>query len=157
MSTQINPAVSEAVAAQSIPMMAQVYVRLRHRLREVETLLDQVVRGELLDEAGDVRVAPRQTLEMQAASLRDLAERAHVVPISARAIVGSLVSAQTEPGGPVEAYEIVLPTESNPAARKVAFDSPIGRALLGAEVGDRVAVETPRGQRHLRVIVVRHE
>lgn len=157
MSTQINPAVSEAVAAQSIPMMAQVYVRLRHRLREVETLLDQVVRGELLDEAGDVRVAPRQTLEMQAASLRDLAERAHVVPISARAIVGSLVSAQTEPDGPVEAYEIVLPTESDPAARKVAFDSPIGRALLGAEVGDRVAVETPRGQRHLRVMVVRHE
>ena len=38
-----------------------------------------------------------------------------------------------------------------------AFDSPIGRALLGREGGDRTMVETPRGRRELRDMVVRHD
>ncbi|MCA9846640.1 MAG: GreA/GreB family elongation factor [Dehalococcoidia bacterium] len=147
----------EVVTHAAIPMMAQVYVRLRHRLREVETQLEELARVELMDGDGAERTARCQMLESQAASLRAIVEHALVVPISARVIVGSTVHVRPEPDAPLERYEIVLPTESDPAARKVAFDSPIGRALLGREVGDRTMVETPRGRRELRVMVVRHD
>jgi len=157
MSTETNVLTQDAVPAHAIPMQAQVYVRLRHRLREVETLLDQRSRGELVDETGDERVATRQTLDAQATLLRDIAERAQVVPISSRAIVGSVVYTRASEDAPLERYEIVLPTESDPAEKKIAFDSPIGRALLGREVGELATVETPRGTRELRVMVVKHE
>ncbi len=152
--SQVTP---EVAAHQSIPMMAQVYVRLRHRLREVETQLESLSRSELLDGNGTEALARRQTLESQAASLRSIMEYALVVPISARVIVGSTVHVRSEPDGPLERYEVVLPTESDPAERRVAFDSPIGRALLGREVGDRAMVQTPRGVRELRIMVVRHD
>ena len=158
MSTSSRETVSSAVASgNAIPMMAQVYVRLRHRLREVESLLAQSGLGDLKDGNPEGRQTQRQVLEAQANSLRAMAERALVVPISPRAIVGSAVYARSEPEAPLERYEIVLPTESDPATRKVAFDSPIGRALLGCEVGELAIVETPRGRRELRVMVVRHQ
>lgn len=158
MSTSSREVTHPAVAADDqIPMMAQVYVRLRHRLREVETLLEGFGRSEIQDENGDDRQTQRQVLESQATSLRSIVERALVVPISARAIVGSIVHVRPGEDDALERYEIVLPTESDPAARKVAFDSPIGRALLGREVGDRAVVETPRGRRELQVMVVKHE
>ena len=34
---------------------------------------------------------------------------------------------------------------------KLSSESPIGRALIGAKVGDIVAVETPGGTRDMRV------
>lgn len=158
MSTYSRGTAPQAAASpDSIPMMAQVYVRLRHRLREVETLLEQLGRGDAGDDHARDQQTQRQVLEAQASSLRDIAERALVVPISPRAIVGSIVYVRAEADAPLERYEIVLSTESDPSLRKVAFDSPIGRALLGREVGDLVAVETPRGKRELRVMVVKHE
>jgi len=157
MSTSSRQTIEPTAAPDnSIPMMAQVYVRLRHRLREVESLLDQLTRGELRDDNADERQTQRQVLEAQANSLRAIADRAHVVAISPRAIVGSIVYVRPEADAPLERYEIVLATESDPATRKVAFDSPIGRALLGREVGEIAVVQSPRGRRELRVMVVKH-
>lgn len=140
-----------------VPMQAQVYVRLRHRLREIETLLEQSL-ADRLDENGEPRqVAERAVLEAQAASLRAIAEAAQVVPIGSRAIIGSTVHVRPADDAPLERYEIVIPTEADPAARKVSFDSPIGAALLGREVGEVAVVATPRGDRPLRVMVIQHD
>ncbi|MCK9486006.1 MAG: GreA/GreB family elongation factor [Dehalococcoidia bacterium] len=140
-----------------VPMQAQVYARLRNRLREVETLLEQS-RADRLDENGEPRhVAERAVLESQAASLRAISKAAQVVPIGAHAIIGSTVHVSSAEGAAVERYEIVIPTEADPATRKVSFDSPIGAALLGRAVGDTAVVSTPRGDRHLRVMVIQHD
>jgi len=144
--------------ANSVPMLAQVYARVRNRLREVEALLrDQPQPVRVVGEdAVEQRTEPN-VLIAQAAALRAVAERALVVPISARAIVGSTVYVRTDEDAPLERYEIVVPTEADPAERKVSFDSPIGSALLGREVGDTAVVKTPRGQRELRVMVIKHQ
>lgn len=42
-------------------------------------------------------------------------------------------------------FEIVGSNEANPAERKISNESPIGQALIGANVGDSVDVETPSG------------
>ena len=42
-------------------------------------------------------------------------------------------------------------TEADAAAGDVSFQSPVGRALDGARVGDTVVVPTPKGERRLVV------
>ena len=42
-------------------------------------------------------------------------------------------------------YTIVSPIEARPSAGKLSMASPVGKELLGKEVGDQVEVVTPRG------------
>lgn len=42
-------------------------------------------------------------------------------------------------------YSIVGSTEADPDAFKISDESPVGKALLGKKVGDRVEVSTPAG------------
>ncbi len=53
-----------------------------------------------------------------------------------------------EEGEPEERYVIVGPAEADPAAGKISFESAIGRALIGRQVGDEVEVEAPTGMRY---------
>ena len=56
--------------------------------------------------------------------------------------IGSKVAVK-ESGYPPEVYEIVGMKESNPKERKITYESPIGKALIGHKVGDNVKVELP--------------
>jgi len=42
-------------------------------------------------------------------------------------------------------YNIVGEWEADPVARKISLTSPLGKALTGKKVGDKVAVEAPAG------------
>ena len=42
-------------------------------------------------------------------------------------------------------YTIVGSTESNPIEGRISNESPVGKALLGAKIGEDVEVETPGG------------
>ena len=42
-------------------------------------------------------------------------------------------------------YEIVGFSQSNPAEGKISDESPVGRALMGAKIGETVTVEAPIG------------
>jgi transcription elongation factor GreA len=53
-----------------------------------------------------------------------------------------------EEGEPEETYRIVGPTEADPSAGRISFESAIGKALLGRKVGDDVEVQTPTGSRY---------
>lgn len=44
-----------------------------------------------------------------------------------------------------ETYKIVGSTEANSLKGKISNESPVGRALIGSQVGDTVSVETPGG------------
>jgi transcription elongation factor GreA len=60
-----------------------------------------------------------------------------------------------EEGEPDETYRIVGPTEADPAAGRISFESAIGKALLGRRVGDEVEVRTPSGSRYtIRVLKI---
>ena len=51
-------------------------------------------------------------------------------------------------------YTIVGPTESDPFNDLISDESPIGKALIGARVGDLVQVETPVGVSKYSVISI---
>ena len=51
-------------------------------------------------------------------------------------------------------YQIIGPYEANLAKGTISVTSPIGRALIGKTVGDRVEVQTPRGAKSYEVMGV---
>jgi transcription elongation factor GreA len=59
--------------------------------------------------------------------------------------IGSEVTVE-EAGEPPETYIIVGAAEANPREGKISNESPLGRALMGHKVGDKVKVEAPAGQ-----------
>ncbi|MEJ5203227.1 MAG: transcription elongation factor GreA [Anaerolineales bacterium] len=65
--------------------------------------------------------------------------------------IGSRVTIQEEDFEP-ETYQLVGPTEADPAQGRISHESPIGRALMGRRPGDTVSVETPAGTVYLKII-----
>jgi transcription elongation factor GreA len=58
--------------------------------------------------------------------------------------VGAKVTVKID--GDEEIYHIVGAPEANPSLRKISHESPIGSALLGKKVGDKIEVEAPMGK-----------
>ena len=51
-------------------------------------------------------------------------------------------------------YKIVGSTEANSLKGKISNESPVGKALLGKQVGDTVTVETPAGEFLYKVLSI---
>ena len=51
-------------------------------------------------------------------------------------------------------YKIVGSTEANSLKGKISNESPVGKALLGKQVGDTVIVETPAGEVSYKVLSI---
>jgi transcription elongation factor GreA len=67
--------------------------------------------------------------------------------------LGSRVTVEEEGLGE-ETYRIVGSAEADPLDGKISNESPIGKALLGAKVGDVVKAATPGGQIAFKVIAI---
>ncbi len=94
-------------------------------------------------------------LETKILRLRDRTRNAVVVESAAgasKAGLGSTVTVEDEQTGKQKTYVLVAATESDPAAGKLSVDSPLGNALLGAEVAAEVSYDTPRGAKRLKVL-----
>lgn len=57
----------------------------------------------------------------------------------------------------VRRYRIVGVDEADPAEGRIAFTSPLARALLGRRVGDVVRLRAPRGEQALEITAVGYE
>ena len=51
-------------------------------------------------------------------------------------------------------YTIVGSSEANPLEFKISDESPIGKALIGAEIGETVKAETPGGDTVMKVLEI---
>ena len=71
---------------------------------------------------------------------------ANIVTIGAKVICTAVATGKTLP-----AYKIVGSQEANMAARAVSEESPFGKAVMGAKVGDIVTVEAPAGSMQYRI------
>jgi transcription elongation factor GreA len=69
-----------------------------------------------------------------------------------RVQVGSCVRLEDQDG---EEEFFVVPThEADPVQRRISMESPLGRALLGRSVGERVAVRAPGGLRAVTIVAL---
>ncbi len=67
--------------------------------------------------------------------------------------VGVRVTVQEEDLDP-ETFYMVGAKEANPREGKISNELPIGRALIGKRVGDKVNVDTPGGEISLRILKI---
>jgi transcription elongation factor GreA len=71
--------------------------------------------------------------------------------------LADVVSSQkyiVEQSGQKIEYEIVGDYEANPSKNKISSNSPIGRALIGKMAGDEITIQTPSGEKVLRVLEI---
>ncbi|MGD8397603.1 MAG: transcription elongation factor GreA [Anaerolineae bacterium] len=66
-------------------------------------------------------------------------------------VLGSQVTVR-EDGFDPETYVIVGSAEANPGKGRISNESPLGKALLGSRVGDRVEFETPGGMLEMELL-----
>jgi transcription elongation factor GreB len=59
-----------------------------------------------------------------------------------------------EGSGDRTTWRIVGPDEADPRRGQISAHSPVGRALLGSEVGDEVVVERPGGPLEVEVVAI---
>lgn len=56
-----------------------------------------------------------------------------------------------------ETFQIVGEDEADLKEKRISITSPIGRALIGKQVGDAVEIRTPKGQRECEVVALRFQ
>jgi transcription elongation factor GreA len=56
--------------------------------------------------------------------------------------------------GETLSYTIVGASESDPTSGRISSSSPVGRALVGRDVGDEIQIRTPAGDRHYRILEI---
>ncbi len=66
--------------------------------------------------------------------------------------IGSTIEAQK--GGKILKYTIVGSQEANPELSLISNESPLGKALLGKKIGDKVEINTPSGKVEYKIIKI---
>jgi len=74
------------------------------------------------------------------------------LPVPGPVTVGSRVFVSDADG--VEEYTIASEEEVDPIAGRISTNSPVGKAVLGRQVGERIAVRTPGGVRVVTIAAV---
>jgi transcription elongation factor GreA len=59
--------------------------------------------------------------------------------------IGARVTVVEQGSTTKEIYHLVGSAEANPAEGKISIESPLGKAMLGAKVGEKVSVKAPDG------------
>lgn len=69
--------------------------------------------------------------------------------------MGSKVTVKRLSDGAEATYEIVGFSQSNPAEGKISDESPVGKALMGAKIGETVVVEAPIGNLEYEILLIK--
>ena len=75
-------------------------------------------------------------------------------PHSGRANVGSTVKVLNMDQDREQIFQLVSPSEVDPAGGKISVQSPVGVAVINHVPGDEVTVDAPAGRVRLRVLDV---
>ncbi len=69
-----------------------------------------------------------------------------------RVVFGSTVTIEDVNTEEIVKYQLVGPFESDVDKNRISVTSPIGKGLIGKEIGDEVSVKTPGGVREFEII-----
>ncbi|MCY4074988.1 MAG: transcription elongation factor GreA [Acidobacteria bacterium] len=146
-------------------MRASFVKRFEDEIQTLERELKQELPREIqrARELGDLR----ENAEYQAAKERQRFVEARIGMLRARlsqisllnldklprdrAALGSTVRLR-EAEGETVVYRLVMPEDADPGKGFISTASPIGRAIVGKELGDEISVPTPRGVRDFEIV-----
>jgi transcription elongation factor GreA len=148
---------------ERVPMLAEGYEKLtanlqalrQERPRIVDAIEEARAHGDLSENAEYHAAKERQgQVEAQIAEIEDRVTRAQIIdPASLsgdRVVFGATVTVLDDDDKP-QRYQIVGMTEADARQGRISYDSPLGRALIGKQVGEEVEVTVPSGDRFYQV------
>ncbi|MBI3342417.1 transcription elongation factor GreA [Candidatus Curtissbacteria bacterium] len=94
----------------------------------------------------DGRIDELEEILKEAVVIRDSRTSRHLVKL------GSTVTLHAE--GKKETFTVVGEWEADPKDKKISHESPLGKALLGKKVGEKVEVEAPAGKISYTIVSV---
>ncbi len=115
-----------------------------------ERLRKAIQQGDLTENADYITAKEEQGfLEGRIQQIEVMLRRAVIIQEDVptdEVVLGCRVTVVEEGLEEPETFQIIGPAEANPIKGKVSNESPLGRALLGRQVGDSVTVEAPGGE-----------
>ncbi|QAY79374.1 transcription elongation factor GreA [Sphingosinicella sp. BN140058] len=149
---------------EKMPMLAEGYEKLQKEVRHLKTverpsIIDAIEEarghGDLSENAEYHAAKERQgQVEAQIADIEDRLSRAMVIDPTTlsgdKVVFGATVHLLDENDKPVK-YQIVGQTEADARVGRISYNSPLGRALIGRNVGDEVEVSTPSGDKYYAI------
>lgn len=84
-------------------------------------------------------------LETRIADIEEILGNADIIKPTSRTTVGLGSKVELKTGAKKVAYTIVGPVEADPIEGRISNESPIGMALYGKKVDDKVTITTPKG------------
>ena len=90
------------------------------------------------------------------AEIKDLIENAVITEYGTgnSVVMGSRIIVREVGEEEDESYQIVGSQEADPMQGRISDESPMGRALMGHQVGDKVSLEAPVGVIHYEIIAI---
>jgi transcription elongation factor GreA len=108
--------------------------------------------GDLSENAEyDVAREEQGLVETRIAEIEEILQNAEIIKCGnkSKIALGSKVELKT--GSKIVSYSVVGPVEADPLNGKISNESPIGVALFGKKVGDKVVITTPKGEVHYEI------
>lgn len=93
-------------------------------------------------------------LETRIAEIEDIVNNADIIKASSKSTIGLGSRVELKTGAKKVVYTIVGPVEADPLEGKVSNESPIGMALYGKRVDDKVTISTPKGDISYTIVAV---
>jgi len=151
------------MASEKVPMLAEGYRQLEEEAKRLKAERPEVVdaieearaHGDLSENAEYHAAKERQgQIEASLADIEDRLARALVIDPTTlsgdKVVFGATVSLKDEDDKPVK-YQLVGQQEADARVGRISYNSPLGRALIGRQVGEEVEVTTPSGDRYYEI------
>ena len=151
------------MASDKVPMLAEGHRRLTEEVKRlrlerpeiIDSIEEARAHGDLSENAEYHAAKERQgQVEAMLADAEDRLSRALVIDPTTlsgdKVVFGATVTLIDEEDKKI-VYQLVGQTEADARVGRISYNSPLGRALIGREVGDEVEVTTPAGDRYYEV------
>jgi len=127
---------------EELPALVAQKHAVMERIQGAKTYGDMADGGEYSEAKDELAQIERRIREIEQtlrhAKVIDAAERDGTVRIGCRVTVRG-------EDGDTETWMIVVPAEASTRHKKISTQSPMGAALMGKRVGDRISVHAPGG------------
>jgi transcription elongation factor GreA len=152
------------MASDKVPMLVEGHRALTDEVKRLKTVerpavIDAIeearAHGDLSENAEYHAAKERQGhIEASIADIEDRLSRAMVIDPTTlsgdKVVFGATVTLVDEDDKEIR-YQLVGQQEADAKVGRISYNSPLGRALIGREVGDEVEVTTPAGDRYYEV------
>jgi transcription elongation factor GreA len=133
------------------------YLTSVRRVEVADAIREAKLDGDVSENAGYEEAKRQQAfLEGRIMTLEGMLKSAVLIEpdgASDDVVLGSRVTVSEE-GFEPESYAIVGSAEANPGDGRISNESPLGKALMGHRVGDRVSFDTPGGPVEVEILAI---